>query len=42
MLRIVAIIIEKGLNNERINPSEAPRIRKKTLKMNVIKSVTPI
>ena len=39
---IVATIIEKGPSNERINPREAPRLRKKILKMDVIMSVTPI
>jgi len=40
ILMIVATIIEKGTVKEFINPREAPRTRKKILKMNVAMSVT--
>ena len=42
MLRTVVSIIEKGGIKEFMNPREAPRISKKMLKKNVIKSVPVI
>jgi hypothetical protein len=42
MLMIVVTIIEKGPVKECINPREAPRIRKKMLKMSAAMSVRAI
>ena len=42
MLRMVVALIEKGFIKDRINPREEPRMMKKRLKENVIKSVIAI
>ena len=42
ILMMVAAIIEKGLIKEFIKPREAPRSRKKMLKMSTAESVTVI